>query len=75
MSKTNVKSQYLKARSKNRHSFVGNLSAEFGKIHWPTTPAVVKASFSILVFVVFFTSFVTFADYLLSKLFFVIRGF
>ena len=71
---TKSKPQYLKARSKSGTTFSNNLKSEFGKIQWPTTPDVIKASIAILVFVVFFTSFVTFSDYLLAKLFFLIKG-
>jgi len=74
MSQSKTKSQYLKARSKSGTTFTNNLKAEFGKIQWPASPDVVKASIAILIFVVFFTSFVTFSDYLLSQLFFLIKG-
>lgn len=74
MSQSKAKSQYLKARSKSGTTFSNNLKSEFAKIQWPTTPDVVKASIAILIFVVFFTSFVTFSDYALSKFFFIIKG-
>ena len=73
MSSVKTKSQYLKARNKG-NSYTNNLKSEFGKIHWPTKQDVVKASISILIFVVFFVGFVALSDLMLSKVFFKFKG-
>ncbi len=73
MSSVKTKSQYLKARNKN-NSYASNIKSEFSKIHWPSKQEVVKASISILVFVVFFVGFVAISDLLLSKVFFKFKG-
>ena len=73
MSSVKTKPQYLKARNKG-NAYTSNLKSEFGKIHWPTKQEVIKASISILIFVVFFVGFVALSDLMLSKVFFKFKG-
>ena len=73
MSSVKTKPQYLKARNKG-NSYTSNIKSEFSKIHWPSKQEVIKASISILIFVVFFVGFVALSDLMLSKVFFKFKG-
>ena len=73
MSSVKTKSQYLKSRNKSG-SYSSNIKSEFSKIFWPSKQDVIKASISIIIFVMFFVGFVALSDLLLSKVFFKFKG-
>ena len=61
-------------KSNSSSSFLGDTKAELKKVEWPTRNNVINSSFIILIIMIFFTTFISFVDIGLSKIFIVLKG-